>query len=154
MSSLGCIFRTLDMYVSLTLCSIIWSGHSELVYVQDCITSEFQSAWSGEQKICCNPRARQSAAVFRSAKAECVMLRGHNEGMRRNMWRYNHVKTSFQKVKKRACTRLLMLGSRLLTRSVSRGVFVHLSCIYVWPGHLSLQAISMLINKIINKLLR
>ena len=36
-SSLGRTFRTLEMCFT-TLCVRAWSGHAELVYVQDCIT--------------------------------------------------------------------------------------------------------------------
>ena len=45
-SSLGHILRTFGMCFT-TLYALVWTVHDELVHVQYCITSFFQSAWFG-----------------------------------------------------------------------------------------------------------
>ena len=55
----------------LRLCTRLFavlSVHDELVYVQHCTTSVFQSAWCGRQKMCCDSQARQARNLFAAQK--------------------------------------------------------------------------------------
>ena len=64
-----------------TLYVLVWSVGDDLVRVHDCTTSFFHPTWFGKISFCCNSRARQIAANVRSAKTECVRLRGHKDDM-------------------------------------------------------------------------
>ena len=78
--SLVRIFRTFGTCLR-TLYALVWSAHDESVHVHDCLASFANPIWFGNNKFCCNPRARQSAAVDLGAKTKCVRLRGYNWGM-------------------------------------------------------------------------